>query len=449
MKTINVRLLVATIFSSLFLGHAYAQSELAKVKQSEEKPVIQFQQGAAGRIVSLTKIKTTTTTPPARIGELRHGWGCNQKLGVAWDKAVSAQYTQRLAKVFRDELEKAKYPVAQQKDAIFDDESAADKQKSTPQLHVGALIKEVSVNYCSKDAAISTNPVGGLRARISSLYGGVYVKVFWQAYLPEGKKVIFETTTEGTYQVDDEIKSIPSIFFEKAFAMAARNLLAEKAFHAAVLSKEMDVTLADSSSQKVAIKMRRAKATNASLKSNITNLRMAVATIILDDKRTGTGFFVSQDGYWLTNQHVVGASRFVKVKLPTGRELIGEVIRSDSVRDVALIKTEPVSLAPISLGTDEPNIGEEVYVLGSPLGDTFNSTLTRGILSGYRTLKDKRFLQSDVAILPGNSGGPLLDAKGRVIGITVAGLGARGLAGMNFFIPIKDAISSLNIEFTR
>jgi hypothetical protein len=67
-------------------------------------------------------------------------------------------------------------------------------------------------------------------------------------------------------------------------------------------------------------------------------------------------------------------------------------------------------------------------------------------LKRYRTNESNRFLQSDVAILPGNSGGPLLDAIGSVVGITVAGLGAKGLAGMNFFIPIADALTKLGID---
>ena len=122
------------------------------------------------------------------------------------------------------------------------------------------------------------------------------------------------------------------------------------------------------------------------------------------------------------------------------------MMRTDKTRDVALVKTEPIAVQPIGLRSSEPNIGEEVYVLGSPLGDKFNATLTKGILSGYRTFEDKRYLQSDVAILPGNSRGPLMDAKGSVVGITVSGLGAKGMAGMNFFIPISDALAKLGVE---
>jgi S1-C subfamily serine protease len=171
-------------------------------------------------------------------------------------------------------------------------------------------------------------------------------------------------------------------------------------------------------------------------------LRAAVVTIN-NGKGTGSGFFVSPDGYLITNQHVVGDVTFVKVKIATGRELVGEVLKSDAKRDVALIKTEPIGAATLGIRTTEANVGDEVYVIGSPLGERFSGTLTRGILSGYRTLNEQRFLQSDAAILPGNSGGPLLDASGKVVGITKAGT---FVGNLNLFIPIGEAITALSLE---
>jgi len=159
--------------------------------------------------------------------------------------------------------------------------------------------------------------------------------------------------------------------------MAARNLLADKRFSDAVLSIEMAAPQGGDAVGLKPIKMRQDKVMpDAPLKKNITDLRMAVAIIVVDNKRTGSGFFVSPDGYWLTIQHVVGTSRFVKVKLTTGRELAGEVIRTDAARDVALIKTEPISLPTITISPSELNIGDEVYALGSPMGESFNATLT-------------------------------------------------------------------------
>jgi len=128
--------------------------------------------------------------------------------------------------------------------------------------------------------------------------------------------------------------------------------------------------------------------------------------------------------------------------------LIGEVQRVDAARDVALVKTEPAGVQPLPVRLTDAAIGEDVYALGSPLGDAFNTTLTKGIVSGVREIRNQSYLQSDVAILPGNSGGPLLDKSGQVIGITVMGLGAKGMAGMNFFVPVADALNKLDLQIT-
>lgn len=413
--------LVASFAAS---GWVPAFAEVAKVKQAEEKSVVAFPEGGQGKPIFLKTMKARYETPPTPVGELQKGWLCTPSGSITWNPKLFALFSGKLVKAFRTELETAGYPVPKISDAIFDE--AQDKTKSGPELQAGMLIKEIAANFCVKNEGVQ---------------GGVYMKVFWQVYSPEAQKVVFETTTEGSYQPEGFEKSAPDQFFVKAFAMAARNVMADKAF----LDVVTDTAAASAKTALETLKFKGAKASTEPLAKNVTALRSAVATIS-GDTQSGSGFFVSPDGYLLTNRHVVGGARFVKVKLTTGRELVGEVVRSDKARDVALVKTEPIAVQPMALRGSEPNVGEEVYALGSPLGDKFNTTLTKGILSGYRTQEDNRFLQSDVAILPGNSGGPLLDAKGAVVGITVAGLGAKGLAGMNFFIPIGDALTKLGIE---
>lgn len=422
----NIRsiLLVLTVScAGAWLTPALAESD--KVKQVEEKPVIVFPEGAQGKPAYLSNQKARFDSPNTKIGTLQKGWLCIPSGNVTWNDKVYRLFSGRLPKTFRSELEKAHYPVPKVSDTIFDDPQ--DKVKTTEELHVGMLIKDINADFCFKSDGI---------------LGGVYMKVFWQVYSPEAQKVVFETTTEGSYQQDNTDKTTLDEFFARAFAMASRNFLAEHGFYDVV-------TGAVASDHKAAarerLKLKGAKPSGEPLAKNITTLRSAVATVV-GDFGSGSGFFVSQDGYLLTNHHVVGSARFVKVKLPTGRELVGEVIRSDKVRDIALVKTESIAVHPIPLSHREPNVGEEVYVLGSPLGDAFNTTLTRGILSGYRASGGNNYLQSDVAILPGNSGGPLLDAKGTVVGVTVAGLAATGMGRMNFFIPIADALTKLDVD---
>lgn len=97
---------------------------------------------------------------------------------------------------------------------------------------------------------------------------------------------------------------------------------------------------------------------------------------------------------------------------------------------------------------DELEIGSEVYAIGSPLDDEFSTTVSRGIISAYRNLDGLPYIQSDVNVQPGSSGGPLIDGSGNVIG--VASMVRRGvvgeIAGLNFFIPAHDALHWINVS---
>ena len=141
---------------------------------------------------------------------------------------------------------------------------------------------------------------------------------------------------------------------------------------------------------------------------------------------------------------MVGGAKYVKLKTSNGKSLVGQVMRIDSIRDVALIKTESNGQPSLAIRKTAPAVGEEVFAIGSPFGDKLSGTLTQGVLSSRRTLEGVTFLQSDVAVTFGNSGGPLLDASGAVIGMTVMGIGKTG--GINFFIPIDEALEKLALN---
>ncbi|MEC4892615.1 MAG: HhoA/HhoB/HtrA family serine endopeptidase [Oscillatoria sp. PMC 1051.18] len=162
------------------------------------------------------------------------------------------------------------------------------------------------------------------------------------------------------------------------------------------------------------------------------------------ERGTGSGFILSSDGRLITNAHVVEGADRVKVTLKDGQIFEGEVLGTDSVTDIAVIKIDGRNLPTVKLGKAE-NLtpGEWAIAIGNPLG--LDNTVTVGIISALGRsssqvgVPDKRvsFIQTDAAINPGNSGGPLLNAQGQVIGINTA---IRADAqGLGFAIPIETA----------
>ena len=159
---------------------------------------------------------------------------------------------------------------------------------------------------------------------------------------------------------------------------------------------------------------------------------------------TGSGFIVSPDGYILTNAHVVSQADEVTVKLTDRREFPAKVVGSDPRTDVAVIKIDAKDLPVVSIGDDRNlKTGEWVLAIGAPFG--LENTATAGIVSGTsRAIGGDSivpFIQTDVAVNPGNSGGPLFNLKGEVVGInSMIFSESGGYMGISFAIPIDVAM---------
>ncbi|HEY5634268.1 MAG TPA: DegQ family serine endoprotease [Burkholderiaceae bacterium] len=156
----------------------------------------------------------------------------------------------------------------------------------------------------------------------------------------------------------------------------------------------------------------------------------------------GSGFIVSADGYVLTNHHVVDGADEIYVTLTDKREFKGKLIGSDRRTDVAVVKIDANSLPKLTIGDSRRiRVGEWVVAIGSPFG--LENTVTAGIVSakGRDTGDYLPFIQTDVAVNPGNSGGPLLNMRGEVIGIN-SQIYSRtgGFMGISFAIPIDEAM---------
>lgn len=156
----------------------------------------------------------------------------------------------------------------------------------------------------------------------------------------------------------------------------------------------------------------------------------------------GSGFVIDSDGYLLTNHHVVDGAESIIVTFPDNREFKGKIIGSDQRTDVALVKIEGKNLPSLKVGNiNNTKVGQWVVAIGSPFG--LENSVTAGIVSamGRDTGEYLPFIQTDVAVNPGNSGGPLLNLDGEVIGIN-SQIYSRtgGFMGISFAIPIDEAM---------
>jgi serine protease Do len=156
----------------------------------------------------------------------------------------------------------------------------------------------------------------------------------------------------------------------------------------------------------------------------------------------GSGFIISPDGYILTNNHMVEGAEKVTVELADDRKFTAEVTGTDPDSDIAVIKIDVDNLPYLELAdSDTLEVGEWVLAIGNPLG--FSHTVTAGIVSakgrsvGLANIEN--FIQTDAAINRGNSGGPLLNLEGKVVGMNTAIYGATGNIGIGFAIPVNMA----------
>ncbi|MBQ9514861.1 MAG: trypsin-like peptidase domain-containing protein [Ruminococcus sp.] len=174
---------------------------------------------------------------------------------------------------------------------------------------------------------------------------------------------------------------------------------------------------------------------------------------VYDIVSSGSGTIISSDGYIVTNAHVLGNSKqfAVNVTLNSGKKYQAKIVGYDTWTDLAVLKVDAKDLKPAAFGdSDKIEVGDNVIAIGSPGGMKYQNSLTQGVISAVdreiNVNKYVRFIQSDAAINPGSSGGPLCNLCGQVIGITSAKTVAENYESMSFSIPsqlVKEIVADL------
>ncbi len=437
----------------LALTFAFASADAAqRAKPEPPPPPPQFHVDAPTRTLVLAKI-ASSIPGAAEVGKFQAGCNILSALRDAAhgapvvvlhpQDALGGTKLQDYANIFAGEMSVAGYKIPDsQQGNLF-----AEANATHAELDVGAGITEISANGCFDQI------FGSKSAQVEAT-----VTIDWQVFDPLEKKLLFRATNTGHAKLSNNTHSttyaVEGVL--AAFRDAAKSILADPAFVEAVKDVSVNapapadngLMIKDPAPQpSAALEIPRVPLRTAAFKDQIPDLRQQVVTVMTPEG-SGSGFYIA-DGLLLTNHHVIAGFTKVKVRFFGSRELPGEVLASDQRRDVALVKVEGGGMTGLPIQFDRPQVGGQVYVIGSPLGKEQEGSVTGGIVGALRNTERGPVIQADVAVNHGNSGGPMFDDKGNVIGIVDYGKidqqTGQAAPGLNFFISLPDALRVLHI----
>lgn len=363
---------------------------------------------------------------------------------IHWMSGKITARDEELMDIFYREMRNANYNVVGDPDALFGNYSDADRDA---EYLVAGRIDTLSLDICD-ESTWQGRPTGTQR-------GSAALDVTWQVFSTLDEKVVLETRTSGSAELKEGIGDGDIALIVHAFAAAVHNLGGDPRFHDALLRKGTNVAAAAPNvplsgwggvPTRPVLNIPAIPQFSGGIGTNMARIQVSVVTITTGTAQ-GSGFFVTPT-LILTNHHVARDAERLKVTLINGMEVYATTLRSDQKRDVALLQVEGGDFTPLPLRKTAVTLTEEVYAVGSPLDESLAGTVTRGIVSQIQHDEHSlELIQADATIQPGSSGGPLLDAQGNVIGISQSGLtdGTDHSVGINFFIPIADALRQLNI----
>ena len=341
---------------------------------------------------------------------------------------------------FKREMEGAGYKVVTPGETDLFDEHLG-----TADYELAAVITDARVNACGSSRGLLGRLLQGDDPLVSenAVRGDASMTIDWQLYSRITSQVVAHVSTHGQSRLDHDVSGGAARLVTDAFADNLQALAQNAEFRAAMSSPKPFTAGFQVPGQQSRI------ALAGSLRTAPRKIADATGSVVMiaNELGTGSGILVSDDGYVLTNAHVVGEDKSARVRWSDGIETLAEVVRVARTRDVAIIKTNPRDRTPLAIKRGAVSPGQRVYAIGTPRKKTFQNTVSSGVVSANRVIDGLRYIQSDVSISAGSSGGALLDENGSVIGITVSHYFNEGQpAGLNMVIPIGDAMDFLPLE---
>lgn len=409
--------IITFIFTIIFATSALAKPKV--VTTAKNFYINEFENSASIGFSRLV-FNVPDTNYLGRAGLKNSLFGCTNRYDFEVDGNNFTVSNPGFETKFTEIMKAANYRIPGNQNALFEEKG------EEAEFLIAAMITNFEIDFCQREVGTSGD-------------GQLYMEVSWQVFNIAKGEIVFEAVSEGYHKIKKEVDNIFPKLSEATFASALYNLI-ETDDLAIVLAQE-DRMAVDPEFDGVDVGYKEVDPTTEAI--TLVEARQSVVTVKAPTGGHGTGFFVSDNGYLLTNEHVVGTNDVAYVLFDNGVELEAQVVRVAPVRDVALLKLPISKSNSLILRPNEPDIGTSVYAIGSPLSTGLSGTVSQGIISGYRLMDDLEFIQSDAQINPGNSGGPLIGEDGHAVGIAVSG--RMDGEGINFFIPIKFALEALNI----
>lgn len=304
------------------------------------------------------------------------------------------------------------------------------------------------------DAVFTPDSTVRTRFRVVGIITELRIDTWREPYNPERNRQIAEVAMEVRLY-DATVKDV---VYERSFRGRASDTGATPAALAPAVLNAVEGALSDQqfadrlsqasprASQGESIHVPPCAALAMRLPDAISKVSKAVVTI-RQGQAVGSGVIISPEGHVLTAAHVARREQILSVTLESGIDPVAEVERVDPVVDVALLKI-PGSrhhCIPLHLGTDVGK-GHEVFAIGAPLDDRLAGSVSRGIVSGRPTIEGQELLQTDASLNQGNSGGPLVDDAGSVVGLVVGKFFGLGVEGVGFAVPAGRIRDTLRVE---
>ena len=403
--------------------------------------------------------------PGMNLGQTRGGVFCASPAYPVNRNVLSKEIDNKfLRQSFHDAMEANGYDVVGSLDIVFD----AEDEEQRAEYSIKGTLKDVQLDMCdfedSRRDWLSNMP---------GQNGKMYVSIDWSVYDRLRRKVVLKTNSEGYTNRRTPNTEGMALLFHDAFEMAVHNLAANEEYRALIVDgvkPPQNMNGIDQRGEKIDNRPRIFdEDENVTLPSMPLSRQPFAKTakenqniaVTVQKGGHGSGFFITKDGHILTNARVIGEARNVRIITASRKTgIIAEVLRTDTVRDVALLKLTEIpdwlEIPTLPIRLDWPEVGEDVYAIGTPF-DTkrLKTSLSKGIISAHRRNFKfdgvrQNFIQADVEVHTGHAGGPLLDEYGNIVGLTSRGYvdnETRFGNGLNMFIPIGEVLDRLGIAY--